>query len=164
MGKRKSPRSSARRLPTLSFISVVVVVAILVVGAITVTSRQRLTAEKNDASLASTVAATSHVQDLHVQGPGAPDGVQDPEKIANGLKQVINQSTEGLVEVQHADGSVSVDLDDRFQNVTVARVNSNGTLTQSCVDNPRAAGAFFGVDPKLIENAHTVTPSRKVKQ
>jgi len=78
---------------------------------------------------------------------------QEAEKLAAGLKPMLNQSTEGLVQVQHPDGSVSVDLEDRFQNVTVARVNKDGTITQSCVDNPRAAGAFFGIDPKLIENA-----------
>ena len=78
---------------------------------------------------------------------------QEAEKLAAGLKPMLNQSTEGLVEVQQPDGSVSVDLQGRFQNVTVARVNTDGSVSQSCVDNPRAAGAFFGIDPKLIENA-----------
>ena len=53
--------------------------------------------------------------------------------------------------MEHADGSVSINLEDRFQNVTVARVNKDGSLSQSCVDNPKAAGAFFGIDPKLID-------------
>ena len=86
---------------------------------------------------------------------------QEAEKLAAGLKPMLNQSTEGLVQVQHPDGSVSMDLDDRFQNVTVARVNKDGTVSQSCVDNPGAAGAFFGIDPKLIENAPDQT--RRVK-
>jgi hypothetical protein len=75
----------------------------------------------------------------------------EAQKLAGGLKELINQSTEGLVEVHHADGSVSVNLEDRFQNVTVARVNKDGSIAQSCVDNPKAAGAFFGIDPKLID-------------
>jgi hypothetical protein len=77
---------------------------------------------------------------------------EEAQKLAAGLKQMINQSTEGLVQVQHDDGSVSMDLEGRFQNVTVARVNKDGSVSQSCVDNPQAAGAFFGIDPKLIEN------------
>ena len=80
----------------------------------------------------------------------------EAQKLAAGMKELVNQSTEGLAEVHHADGSVSVDLDGRFQNVTVARVNPDGTISQSCVDNPRSAGAFFGIDPKLIDpNADT---------
>jgi type IV secretory pathway VirD2 relaxase len=71
---------------------------------------------------------------------------------------MVNQSTEGLVQVQHADGSVSMDLEGRFQNVAVARVNKDGSVTQSCVDNPQAAGAFFGIDPKLIEDQSNTRP------
>ncbi len=81
---------------------------------------------------------------------------EEAEKLAAGLKPMLNRSTEGLVQVQHPDGSVSVDLKGRFQDVTVARVNKDGTVSQSCVDNPQAAGAFFGIDPKLIENAPNV--------
>jgi hypothetical protein len=48
-----------------------------------------------------------------------------------------------------------MDLEGRFQNVTVARVNADGIIEQSCVDNPRAAAQFFRIDPALIENAPT---------
>jgi len=72
--------------------------------------------------------------------------------MAEGLKGMLNKSTEGLVEEHNADGSVSLDLQGRFQNVIVARENQDGTLSQSCVDNPKAAGKFFGIDPKLLEN------------
>ena len=160
MGKHKSPRSSARRLPTISFTSAAVIVAIVSIATITVASRQKLTSEKNQASQNSSTPGSNATKDSQFQNAPSPNAVQDPEKIAKGLSQLINQSTEGLVEVQHADGTVSVNLDDRFQNVTVARVNANGTLSQSCVDNPRAAGAFFGVDPKLIEKTR-VAPRRE---
>jgi len=66
----------------------------------------------------------------------------------------------GPVEVHHADGSVSVNLEDRFQNVTVARVNKDGSVSQACVDNPQAAGAFFGIDPKLIDSSTARKASR----
>lgn len=165
MGKKpKSPRRSVRRLPRISFTSIVVAIAVLAVGAITVVSRQKLssnqpqslTAKGTDGHFASKAAG----QDVHFHTQNEQVGELSPEeaqKIASGLKQLVNQSTEGLVEIQHADGSVSVNLDEHFQNVTVARVNRNGSLAQSCVDNPLAAGAFFGIDPKLIEN-HPRTP------
>jgi hypothetical protein len=77
---------------------------------------------------------------------------EEAQKLAAGLKREINQSTDGLVQVQQPDGSVTMDLDGHFQNVTVARVNEDGTITQGCVDNAQAAGEFFGIDPQLIDN------------
>ena len=107
-------------------------------------------------------------QDVQVNGQTGQIKALTPEeakKLAAGLKQLVNQSTEGLVQVRHADGSVSMDLEGRFQNVTVVRVNKDGSVSQSCVDNPQAAGAFFGIDPKLIEDHSkakvVVTRSRK---
>ena len=41
------------------------------------------------------------------------------------------------------DGSVAVDLQGRFQNVTLARRNDDGTVSASCVDTPEAAAAFL---------------------
>lgn len=160
MGKHlKPPRSSARKLPRISFTSLVVAIAVLAVGAITVVSRQKLSTNQTSSLEAKTAdsvfAPKATAQHVHFQAQN--DQIQElspeeAEKLAGGLRQLVNQSTEGLVEVHHADGSVSVNLDDHFQNVTVARVNRNGSLAQSCVDNPIAAGAFFGIDPKLIEN------------
>jgi hypothetical protein len=65
-----------------------------------------------------------------------------------------------------------MDLQGRFQNVVVARRNTDGTVERSCVDNPQAAANFFGVDPQLFgaEPAKAVpskpmtTPARKVSQ
>jgi hypothetical protein len=80
---------------------------------------------------------------------------QEAQQLANGLAPMLDNSTDGLVQVRHADGSVSMDLQGRFQNVTVIKVNTDGTVEQGCVDNPRAAAKFFGIDSKLIENAPT---------
>lgn len=170
MGKHLNPpRSSARKLPRISFTSLVVAIAVLAVGAITVVSRQKLSTNQTSSVEAKTangrLAPNAAAKDVHFEIQD--DQVQkrspeDAQKLAGGLGQLVNQSTEGLVEVHHADGSVSVNLADHFQNVTVARVNSNGSVAQSCVDNPVAAGAFFGIDPKLIENRGDtpVTPGR----
>lgn len=76
---------------------------------------------------------------------------QEAQQLAEELKRLANQSTEGLQSVRHADGTVSINLEDRFQNVTLARKNEDGSLTQSCVDNPRAGAEFLGIDPKLVE-------------
>lgn len=66
---------------------------------------------------------------------------QQSQQIADALKG--NKSTDGLVEVQHPDGSVSMDLQGRFENVVLARKNDDGSVSTACVDNPEAASAFL---------------------
>ena len=143
----------------------IVATVVLGISAITVLSRQTGRAKepnKPEAISAAPKPAKIYVtrkvggQDIHVDsqtGEIQPLTPQEAAKLAAGLKPMLNQSTEGLVQVQHPDGSVSVDLQGRFQDVTVARVNKDGSVSQSCVNNPKAAGAFFGIDPKQIENA-----------
>src|ERR1051325_9939895 len=57
------------------------------------------------------------------QGPLTQDQSQ---RIADALEGT--KTPEGLVEVQHADGTVSMDLQGRFQNVTVAKKNDDGSV------------------------------------
>lgn len=162
--RTKTANSARRRFPHLPLIALASLV-VVAIGAVTVLSRQSAKANKsNDHERRSSVAdkaAENYVtvkvagQDVQVDsktGHMKPLTPQEAERLAQGLKQMIHPSAEGLVEVHHADGSVSMDLEDRFQNVTVARANEDGSTTTSCVNNPRAAGAFFGIDPKLIEH------------
>lgn len=87
---------------------------------------------------------------------------EEAQRMAEGLRKLVNQSTDGLKQVQHADGSVSMDLQDRFQNVALAKKSADGTVTQSCVDNPEAAAAFLGIDRELIDGIKT--PPSKNRQ
>jgi len=72
------------------------------------------------------------------QGPLTQDQSQ---QIADALKN--NKSTDGLVQVEHADGTVEMDLQGRFQNVMIAKKNDDGSVSQACVDTPEAANAFL---------------------
>jgi hypothetical protein len=78
---------------------------------------------------------------------------EEAQYLAQGMKELLNQSTDGLVQVQRADGSVSMDLQGRFQNVMLARKEDDGTISQACVDNVADAAAFFEIDPELINAA-----------
>ena len=81
---------------------------------------------------------------------------EQSQQIADALKD--NKSTDGLVEVRHADGTVSVDLQGRFQNVILAKKNDDGSVSEACVDNPEAAAAFL----RNQETTTTVSnPTRK---
>jgi hypothetical protein len=74
----------------------------------------------------------------------------EAQRVAAGITQLVNQSSDGLVQVRRPDGGVSMDLQGRFQNVLVAKKESDGTVTQGCVDNPDTAAAFFEIDPALV--------------
>ena len=170
---RRKRITVAKRLGRLHVFGILSVIAVLIVGAVTVLSRQ--TAKGKESKKQETISVapikpnkkyvTVKVagQDVQIDpqtGDIQPLTAQEAEKLAAGLKPMLNKSTEGLVQVQHPDGSVTMDLEGRFQNVTVARVNKDGSVSQSCVDNPRSAGAFFGIDPKVIEDAPDQTPLR----
>jgi hypothetical protein len=84
---------------------------------------------------------------------------EEAQKLAEGLKPLINYSSEGLKPQARADGSVYVNLEGRFQNVIVAKQEEDGTLSQSCVNNPESAAAFFNLNPQDLGAAKAVPVS-----
>jgi len=165
MKEKSSKHHAANRRRRLLLIAAVAVV--VAATAITVISRQKgRTTQAANREGAKPAASTTRTfvtrrvgnQDIHIDtqsGEIKPLTQEEAQKLANGLAPMLDKSTDGLVESHHTDGSVSMDLEGRFQNVAVARINKNGSVEQSCVDNPRAAAKFFRIDPKLIENAPT---------
>ena len=161
--KRTKLAKPARKFPRLP-VMIVTAIAVLTIAAITVVSRQSAnstsgpqktptaTANVAGSKYTKVMVAGQEVQVDSQTGKIKPLTPEEAQRLAAGLKGMLSKSTEGLVEEHKSDGSTSVDLQGRFQNVTVARVNEDGTVTQSCVDNPRAAAAFFGIDPKLLQN------------
>jgi hypothetical protein len=158
-------RKSAKR-PRRLALTVAVIVAMGVIATGAVISRQgaRMKEESNNQAKSPSVTQSANRNYVTVKVAGRDVQVdsqtgqikeltpEEAQKLAAGLKQVINQSTEGLVQVEQPDGSVTMELDGHFQNVAVARVNEDGTVTQGCVDNAQAAGEFFGIDPQLIDD------------
>jgi hypothetical protein len=71
---------------------------------------------------------------------GAEDSPLAPVDLAGEarLEEMISRSSEGLVEVRHADGSVSMDLQGRFMSVMLATPSATGGLIASCHTGPEA--------------------------
>jgi hypothetical protein len=66
---------------------------------------------------------------------GAEDSPQAPVADPVGerrLEEMTSRSGEGLVEVEHADGSKSIDLQGRFMSVMVAAPGADGSQTATC--------------------------------
>ncbi|HEX8118210.1 MAG TPA: hypothetical protein VF521_13125, partial [Pyrinomonadaceae bacterium] len=71
----------------------------------------------------------------------APAARGEAQRLAGQLEG--NKATDGLVREKHGDGTVEVDLQGRFQNVTMARRNDDGTVSAACVDTPESAASFL---------------------
>lgn len=164
----KSTRPIARRLVVAS---ILLGLTVMVAGAVTV-SRQRDMANELQVSHKTNkeIKTPSNFTTVKVGGQDVQVNPQTGEikeltpeeaaRLAEGLKRLINPSSKGVEQVRHDDGSVSMNLDGRFQNVTVVRINTDGSVTQSCVDTPETAGAFFGINPELIRNTDAVPAKR----
>jgi hypothetical protein len=182
---RKRANLSSKRRPALK--SMLLVVVVLVIATVTVIARQvsknnvarNVTATTTASALPANSPTAKYVtvkvagRDVQVDSQTGQIKQMTPEEakqLADGLKGMLNRSTEGLVQEQHADGTVSMDLQGRFQNVTVAKVNPDGTVTRSCIDSPEAAASFFGLDPKSVGADPSIpikqatTPARKQNQ
>jgi len=151
---QRTGRTSSRKIRQLLFMSVIVAIAALAATAYASRrAKQAGRAQSNEIN----ESRTTLTHQAETNAPLSPQTVQvrpltqeEAQKLADGIKLLVNQSTDGLEPVRHTDGSVSIDLQGRFQNVAVAKLDENGKLTQSCVDNPAAAAAFFEIDPQLV--------------
>jgi hypothetical protein len=148
--KGRNSSKNARRV-----IAVAIVMAVLALGAMAAVSLRSQAkdtkAPQANAETPANLPANSQPASFVAQtGQIRPLTQEEAQRLAEGLKKLVNQSTDGLQSVQHADGSVSMDLQGRFQSVAVAKRDENGNVVQSCVDNREAAAAFFGIDPQLV--------------
>ena len=170
MKKKTKPAKSARRFPRPP-VMIATALAVVAIAAITVVSRQSdstkesnvpqpVTADVPEKKYTTVKVAGQDVQVDSQTGQIKPLTPEEAKRLAASLKGMLNKSTEGLEEEHNHDGSVSIDLKGRFQHVAVARMNQDGTVTKSCVDNPQAAANFFGIDPKLLEPEKPTLPNQ----
>jgi hypothetical protein len=114
--------------------------------------------------LAASLAFALYPVAAHAQEPNQAAAKLTPEEaktMADGLKPLLNDSAEGLPSVKHADGTVSTDLQGRFQNVTVAvKDPATGAVTQACVNNTEAAAGFLGLDRQLLDLPAKTEPAK----
>jgi len=152
--RQKVRRSSSKRIGRFAWVgSTVVVFALAATAAVSLRTGDAKNSTpqpgKIETNRSSRLAAGS-VSFQPQTGQIRPLTQDEAQKLADGIKQLVNQSTDGLQSVRHADGTVELNLDGRFQNMAVARRNADGTVTESCIDNPKVAADFFGIDPQLV--------------
>jgi hypothetical protein len=173
---RQNPNPAARvSLGSLTIIAIAV--SILVVGEVTAQSTpggqvQEVTLAEGKPQMAEQTLrtyVTSNAAGLVVAldrqtGQTRPLTADEALRLAQGIKELVKQSTDGLVQVHRANGSVSMDLQGRFQNVIIAKKEDDGTISQACVDSVDAAAAFFEIDPELVGAARNAISRRSSSQ
>jgi predicted transcriptional regulator len=173
----KRNRTRPARVSQKSVIGIAIATTVLLIGVVTALSMQRGQTQKPKVEegksqvanqsrrnyVTSNASGQTIVLDRQT-GQTRPLTAEEARRLAEGIKELVNQSTDGLVQVHRADGSVSMDLQGRFQSVMLAKKEDDGTITQACVDNVESAAAFFEIDPALLGAAAPVLKSKPASQ
>ncbi len=69
---------------------------------------------------------------------------QTDRELADFIKSRTNRTLNGLVKKRNAKGEMSVDLQGRFQNLMLSKLDYSGNPIAGCVDDLEQANVFFG--------------------
>ena len=70
---------------------------------------------------------------------------EEIEALVAQVSALTNRSSEGLTVNKRPDGTQMVDLQDRFNNLALARANEDGTTSVRCVTSMEEAAEFLGL-------------------
>jgi hypothetical protein len=70
---------------------------------------------------------------------------EEIEALVVQVSALTNRSSEGLTVTKRPDGTQMMDLQDRFNNVALARANEDGTTSVRCVTSMEEAAEFLGL-------------------
>ena len=109
---------------------------------------------KNDDASGQQVAADTKNQKVR------PPSQEEVQTLLEGMKNFVNQSTEGLQVKRTANGAQYVDLDGRFENVAIAKIGPDGKVQSECVNNLKDAKKFL----ESTETAKKPAPAKTPQQ
>ena len=73
---------------------------------------------------------------------------EEARALVDGMARYVDQSSVGLTPVRQANGVMAIDLQDRFQSVSMARVSADGSAVVRCVTTRQEAEQFLAKDGK----------------
>lgn len=160
----KNPLKKAARL---AFGINALVAALFVLMAGTVATAQTGHIKKSQSDKAASKAADEDAGEYETAAVDPQTGKlrqatrEEAAALALEMKEMVNQSSDGLTRVYHANGMSSVDLEGRFQSIAVAKKNPDGSITQSCLTSAPEVDAFLGIVPKTVANRAAAKAARK---
>ncbi len=93
----------------------------------------------------------------HGQAPGRlrPVTAEEAQQLVASMARFVDQSSEGLTETVLPSGAVVLDLGDRFQSVSVARLAADGSVVARCLGSTKEAEQFLASPAAARSNART---------
>jgi hypothetical protein len=76
-----------------------------------------------------------------------PPTPEEARQLGMALKNYLNRSSQGLTVKTHPNGAQSVDLQGRFQSVSLAKINPDGSASEKCVTSMQEAEQFLNSSP-----------------
>ena len=81
---------------------------------------------------------------------------EEIQELVSGMQ--LNDSVEGLTPMIVGNSTVAIDLQGRFQNVVMVKINSDGTMSKACVVSQKDAEKFLASDtPKKAPSSDPST-------
>lgn len=80
--------------------------------------------------------------------------------LTDGMRRMLSRDATGLVLVKHPNGAESMDLQGRFMNLEVVKINPDGKVSGQCVSNAEEARRFLTNESKAsMQNASSKKPT-----
>jgi len=73
---------------------------------------------------------------------------EEARALVDAIAPYVSQSGEGLTAVRQPNGVMAIDLQDRFQSVSLARTGTDGHVEVRCVGTKEEASQFLAADGK----------------
>lgn len=90
-----------------------------------------------------------------------PPTPEEARQLGTALKKYLNRSSQGLTVKTHPNGTQSVDLQGRFQSVSLAKVNADGSASEKCVTSMQEAEQFLQSSPAKTKTASRVPADKR---
>ena len=123
-------------------IALIIAVFILVFGVGAASAQQAAKAKADNSGAA-------NAQQVAIDGKGHFRALSNEEAaaLANAMVKANNTSSEGLKPFSVANGMTGYDLEGRFENAEIVKINPDGTLSQACVKSREDAEKFLTAEP-----------------
>ena len=126
--------------------ALIIAVFILVFGVGAASAQQAANAKADNSGAADNAA---NGQQVAIDGKGHFRALSNEEAaaLANAMVKANNTSSEGLKPFSVANGMTGYDLEGRFENAEIVKINPDGTLSQACVKSREDAEKFLTAEP-----------------
>lgn len=85
---------------------------------------------------------------------------EEAQALVAGMARFVDQSDVGLKWTLLPSGAIAIDLDDRFQSVSLARLGTDGRVATQCVGTAAEARSFLAPGPRGIALERLVATRR----